>query len=164
MALIPTAYQLKRALFYPRILYGRYRENSYPIFKRNYDPLDDTPYRRQTQEFIGEMMRNPDILHEVGARPEDDVIDVGAYGGQWAQAVSTLYPGARIHCFELSPGIAAEMQRRVADSPDILAYDFGLGASTRPEKISRRLLGSSTMNIKRSERFDMGQMRDVAEV
>lgn len=162
MPAAPTAYQLKRAAIYPRILYGRYRERHQPDFVKR--ALDLTGYSRHAYGFIGARMEDPAILHDVGAAPGSVVLDVGAYVGAWATAVNDRYPDATIHSFELSPAVTPVLHEAVAGRLGIQVHPYGLGAVDEAVRISRKGLGSSVHNIVEGAQTDPGTVRDIVAV
>lgn len=157
----PTAYQLKRAALYPRIIYGRYRERNQSEFMKN--ALELCSYSRSAYDFIGARMENNDILYDVALGPDQVGLDVGAYVGKWATAVCDRTAAGVVHSFELSPAIIPELTANVADNPRIIVHDVGLGGADTTVRISRRGLGSSVYE-RAGDDFDEGVIRDIAAV
>ena len=158
---LPTTYQVKRAVLYPRILVKRRQERHQPDFMRH--ALELTNYSRSAYGFIGARMENHGILCDVTLGPGAVALDVGAYVGSWATAVSARTDGGTIHSFELSPAIVPHLLDAVAGDERIVPHAYGLGGADSTVLVSRRGLGSSVFNVDEAG-SDEGIIRDVAEV
>ena len=73
----PTAYQLKRLVLYPRILYGRFRHRGEAWTQ----VLDVTNYRKDIYRFIGDRMADASLIHSPGRVGAGLILDVGAFDG-----------------------------------------------------------------------------------
>lgn len=54
------------------------------------------------------------------------VFDVGANRGDWTALVLKAHPGARLHCFEISPPTFEKLKSRFATNPNVKANCLGL--------------------------------------
>jgi FkbM family methyltransferase len=156
----PTAYQLKRLVLYPRILYGRFRHRGEAWTQ----VLDVTNYRKDIYRFIGDRMADPSLIHSPGRVGAGLILDVGAFDGEWATEVAERYPDATIYAFELSPPTIDRLRSTLPEDGRIEVFPFGLAGSNRTESISRMGAGSSIHRIGEGDQIDTGTLRDVAEV
>jgi FkbM family methyltransferase len=53
------------------------------------------------------------VLHEFQTLPPSVVFDVGANVGDWSERAAALFPGARIHAFEIVPDTARVLAERL---------------------------------------------------
>ena len=67
--------------------------------------------------------------------PAATVLDVGGYEGEWAIQIAGRY-GCTVHVFEPIPKFAAIIQSRLSKNPKVHVHAFGLGGSTRSERIT----------------------------
>jgi FkbM family methyltransferase len=88
------------------------------------------------------------------------VLDLGGYQGQWASDIFSMYC-CRVVVFEPVKEFAEAIQKRFARNPRIEVLPFGLGARTRPERISLCKDGSSIYKV--SPTSQEIQIRDIAE-
>lgn len=157
-----TLYQVKRMAVYPRILAGRHRERHQSPFMQK--ALDLGTFGSAVYGFIGASMENPSLLYDVDVAEGGIALDVGAYVGTWARALTDRSPGATVHCFELSPAVIPELAANVASTRGVRLHAFGLGGADGLVRISRRGLGSSVFHISRGDASDEGVIRDIAGV
>ncbi len=141
--MLPSPYQLKKALMYPRMLYMRHRENLEPGFIRS--ALELHYYRPAFYQWMRAVNDNPNLLYEANLTQKSLVLDVGAYTGEWAQEVIGL-SSPRILAFEPDPLNFKQLEKRASALPGLTPYDYGLGECTEAVKISQEYLGSSVYN------------------
>ena len=79
------------------------------------------------------------------------VLDVGGYEGQWASDIFKKY-GCAIAVFEPWPAFAQQIKARFHNIPAVTVYPFGLGASSRTERLYGH--GDSTSVFQRSRRAE----------
>ena len=79
-AMLPTPYQLKKVLMYPRKWYMRRRENLEPGFLRS--ALELHYYRPAFYAWLGAVSENAQLLHEARIDDNSLVLDVGAFTGE----------------------------------------------------------------------------------
>lgn len=106
--------------------------------------VDKDAYRRQ-QELLS------------GATVEH-VIDAGANRGRTADRYLSLFPQAKVHCFEPTPAIAAELSSRFADNSRVQVSEVALsdraGVQTlniNTSQDTNSLLGSTKINATSDE-------------
>ena len=109
--ILPSLYQLKKALLWPRTLFMRwkYRGNSGQakvMMELHY-------YRRSFMEFMGATIYNNHILHEAAIGADSVVLDVGAFNGSWAQHIVDRYDPV-IYAFEPNPRSYAQIEERLS--------------------------------------------------
>lgn len=69
------------------------------------------------------------LVSLLGLKSGDVFCDVGAHHGEYAQYVKHCYPGAKVHCFELSPGNSRTFRANSANAEAGLhLHEFGLGS------------------------------------
>lgn len=159
---LPSAYEMKRVLLYPKIVVGRRRERHQVGFMKS--TLDRMIYSKGAYGFIGAAMNDPDILVDVTLGPGDVALDVGAYHGTWATRVSARSTGGTIHAFELSPVEVPALTAEVEDDPRIVVHDYGLGAVDEEILLSVSGKGSSAYHHLDSAPTVEGRIRDIAGV
>jgi FkbM family methyltransferase len=137
---LPSLYQLKKLVLMPYTLYMRHRERETSGFIRS--ALELHYYRPTFYEFIGATVSKPDILHDHALDEHSVVLDVGAYVGDWSQAVSERY-SPRIFAFEPNPHSFKLLEEKAAIFPGLFPQFYGLGDRTEDLTISIRGLGSS---------------------
>jgi FkbM family methyltransferase len=87
-------------------------------YLRAYNNEDFYDYRKNGEAFL---------LETVASLFSDLVIwDVGAHRGSWAVNARRLFPHASIHCFEIVPSIADELEQRVGSDPLTTVHRIGL--------------------------------------
>lgn len=141
--MLPSPYQIKKALMLPWKLYKRFRENLEPGFLRS--ALELHYYRPTFYRWLKAVSNDKNLLHEANLSPESLVLDVGAYTGEWAQEVIAL-SNPKILAFEPDPLNFKQLEKRAAQLPALTAYAYGLGDETADVKISMEYLGSSIYN------------------
>ncbi|MCP4589392.1 MAG: FkbM family methyltransferase [bacterium] len=96
-------------------------------FLECYENAAEYAFRRNGEQFV---LR---ALEPLGIRC---VLDVGANVGDWAMLAGECLPCAAIHCFEIIPDTAAQLQRRTTSISRITVNDFGL--SNQPGEVRMR--------------------------
>ena len=122
--IVPSLYQLKKALHLPRTMYMRrkYRDNN--GFAKT--ALELHYYRPAMLRFIGATIVNKHLLHEADIGPDSVVIDVGAYTGGWAQHIVDQYDPV-IYAFEPNPESFTQLAQKADSNPKLKAVPYGLG-------------------------------------
>jgi FkbM family methyltransferase len=160
---IPSLYQIKKAILYPRKLYMRHRENLEPGFMRS--ALELHYYRPAFYQFLGAITANRQLLHEAEIDSTSIVIDAGAYTGEWAQEILDLY-NPTIHAFEPDPRNFKKLEKRALGCSGLIPYQYGLGDKNETVRMTLELLGS-TMFSDTSEKKGVPcaevEIRDIAD-
>ena len=138
--MLPSLYSLKKALLYPRKLYMRHRELLEPGFMRS--ALELHYYRPAFYRWLRAVNENADLLHEAGITERSTVLDVGAYTGEWAQAIADRY-NPIILAFEPDPRNLKQLRRKASANPKLRAYHYGLGEKTETLRMAMQHLGST---------------------
>lgn len=141
--MLPSPYEIKKALMHPRKLYLRKKENLEPGFMRS--AMELHYYRPAFYKWLGAINENPQLLHDAVLTPDSLVLDVGAYTGEWAEEVIAL-SNPKILAFEPDPLNFNQLQKRAESLPGLTPFDYGLGDKTETVKISQEFLGSSVFN------------------
>jgi len=141
--MLPSPYEIKKALLYPRKLYMRNKEKLEPGFIRS--ALELHYYRPTFYKWLSAVNDNPKLLHDAELNSNSLVLDVGAYTGEWAQEVIEL-TNPKILAFEPDPLNFGQLEKRAKSQPNLSAYPYGLGDKTEDVKISQEFLGSSVFN------------------
>ena len=157
--LLPSPYELKKALLWPRtqIMRWRYR-NSQESMK---SMLELHYYRPEFFKFVAATFVNKNILHPAELTPECVVIDIGAFTGNWAQHVSTLYDPT-IFSFEPNPKSFERLQQRSQHNPKLKALPYGLG--DRDQKVEFVLSGLGSTEIYEHTEIEEGAQRVEVEI
>ena len=94
------------------------------------------------------------------------VIDIGANRGQFALAVRTWAPGARIISFEPLPGPSSVFRKIFANDDHVLLYQTAIGPQLGPRKIhiSRRDDSSSLLPISSVQKAAFPGTAEVATI
>lgn len=61
------------------------------------------------------------------------IFDVGAYRGDFARICKTIWPTARVACFEPQQSILPELRRYALETPQTEVFDYLLGAEEKTE-------------------------------
>ena len=85
---LPSLYQLKKAVLYPRKLYMRHKEKLEPGFMLS--AMELHYYRPAFYEWCGAVADNSQLLYEADINANSVVLDAGAYTGEWAQVGDTF--------------------------------------------------------------------------
>lgn len=153
---IPSPYQLKKALMYPRKLYMRQRENLEPGFLRS--ALELHYYRPTFYRWLRAVSENEGLLYDAEIDANSTVLDVGAYIGEWAQEIAGRYDPTLL-CFEPDPRNFRQLAARAANNPKLRAFEYGLGDSDLRPRMALQHMGSSIFD----DNVDAGQA-DWADV
>ena len=140
---MPSPYELKKALMYPRKVYMRRRENLEPGFIRS--ALELHYYRPAFYDWMVAVNANPLLLYEADINAGSIVLDAGAYTGEWAQEIMAKY-SPTIHAFEPDPRNFKPLARRAQANDRLIPYKYGLGDKNETVKMALELLGSSTFS------------------
>jgi FkbM family methyltransferase len=87
--------------------------------------------------------KNVAINYAQGARcflwlePYDfkDIIDIGANEGLFAQKILTLFPNAKVHCFEPINSVFEQLKANLSSKVNVRCYNYGLGESEKSVEI-----------------------------
>ena len=163
MPVLPSPYQLKKALLYPYTAYRRQQEKLEPGFLRS--ALEAHYYRPAFYHWLGAVSINPDLLHEADLTPGSTVLDVGAYFGEWAEEILQRYD-TRVLAFEPDPVNFQRLRDKAAEQPAISAFEYGLGHRDETAKMSLEFLGSSIYKTPGDNpaRFAEVEIRDICKV
>lgn len=74
-----------------------------------------------------------DFRSLLDGRPSPVVVDVGAFIGEFALAVSKTLPGAKVHSFEPHPGTFQRLVSETRHLPGIVPVNCGLGSRRGPQ-------------------------------
>jgi FkbM family methyltransferase len=160
-SLIPSRYQLKKAVLWPRTLFMRwkYRKTSGPMKAM----MESQYYRPALFEFISANYNNKNILHEADIDSDSVVVDVGAFTGKWAQQIVERYDPV-IYAFEPNPKPFARLQERAVNNPKLQPIPYGLGDEDVTVEFTVKGLGSS-MCDERASNADTPRIKvDIAAV
>ena len=117
-------------------------------------------YKRMVREFYAAHGRGTPERYE-GLKPGDVVLDVGAYVGDWADRMTTLY-GVKVHCFEPHPRFIDHLEQRFAGRADVTVEGYAMGRAagtldlSDDENASSALVASGTVV--------QGEVRAVGDV
>ncbi|MFT4519396.1 MAG: FkbM family methyltransferase [Halioglobus sp.] len=137
---IPSPYEIKKALMYPRKIYMRHKEKFEPGFMLS--AMELHYYRPAFYKWLRAVSENADLLHEADIDANSLVLDVGAYTGEWAQEIIGRY-NPRIIAFEPDPKNYKQLAKKSQNNPHLSAYSYGLGDKTEDVRITLEFLGSS---------------------
>jgi FkbM family methyltransferase len=138
--MLPSPYELKKALMYPRKLYMRHKENLEPGFIRS--ALELHYYRPAFYDWMGAVNANPLLLYEADLNADSVVVDAGAYTGEWAQDIMRRY-SPTIHAFEPDPRNFKQLAKQTLGNDRLIPYKYGLGDKNETVQMALELLGSS---------------------
>ena len=158
---LPNTYQIKKAVFWPRTLFMRwkYRKSSGPIKAM----MELHYYRPSFFQFMGATYVNKHILHDVDIDSNSVVVDVGAYTGSWAQHLVERYDPV-IYAFEPNPRSFEQLKQKAENNPKLQPISYGLGDEDITVEFTLNGLGSS-MCDERSGHSDMPRiMVDIAAI
>jgi FkbM family methyltransferase len=140
LPIIPSLYEIKKALLYPRTLYMRNKEKVLTGFIKT--ALELHYYRPSFYDFIAATVVNKNILHEANLDENSVVIDVGAFTGEWTQHIVERY-NPTIYAFEPDPINYKQLQEKAATNSKLIPLFYGIGDTNEKVKISLKGLGSS---------------------
>lgn len=119
-------YRLKRALLRPRIAYRRRRDRDLDQLTRAM--LEAHGYRPSLYRFMAAVADNPDLLTDLEVDEQSIVLDLGAFDGEWSEAVADRY-GARVLAFEPDPTARPRLENRLGGHPRVRILPYGLGGA-----------------------------------
>lgn len=137
---IPSIYELKKFLLFPRTLYMRNKEKALSGFIKQ--ALELHYYRPAFYDFITATVNNKHILHEADIDENSVVLDVGAYIGDWGQYITERY-NPTIYAFEPDPINYQKLEEKAQLNNKLKPMFYGLGDKDEKVKISLKGLGSS---------------------
>ena len=139
-SLLPSRYQLKKALLWPRTLYMRWKYRKSSAAMKTMMELHS--YSPALINFVGATFVNKHILHEAAINSDSVVVDVGAFTGAWAKHMVDRYDPV-IYAFEPNPNSFSQLQRKMASNPKLHAMPYGLGDEDVMVEFTLKGLGSS---------------------
>jgi FkbM family methyltransferase len=160
---IPSPYQIKKALMYPRKVYMRHKENFEPGFMRS--AMELHYYRPAFYHWLRARSGNEHLLHEADINSESIVLDVGAYTGEWAQEIINLYQ-PKIIAFEPDPLNYQHLEKRSLTNPGLSCHSIGLGDKTEKVRITQEYLGSTIFSVseeKKGVKWAEVEIKDIVE-
>lgn len=92
--------------------------------------------------------------------PDDLVMDVGGYRGQFASDIHGRF-GCHVHIYEPLPAFADAIEERFRHNPKVTCHAYGLGEATREERI--HIAGDATSVIAASDSTETISIRSAAE-
>jgi FkbM family methyltransferase len=156
-----SLYGAKRALLAPRTAYMRRKSKDMsPLGQKM---LDAQYYRRPMYAFMTATAANPDILVEADIDERSIVLDVGAFVGEWSEQISNRY-GSTIYAFEPNPSALPALARRLANRPNVVRLEYGLGAADYTATMILAGPGSSIYSVDPELDTAEVQIRDVVGV
>jgi hypothetical protein len=128
-SILPSSYQLKKALLWPRTLFMRWK------YRKTVGPMKAMMelhyYRPALFEFAGATYVNPHILHDAEIDSDSVVVDVGAFTGAWAQHIVDRYDPV-IYAFEPNPNSFARLRKKPQAIPSCRPCLTGWEIRTSP--------------------------------
>jgi FkbM family methyltransferase len=161
---IPSIYQLKKALMYPRKVYMRYKENLEPGFMLS--AMELHYYRPAFYKWLGAISANRLLLHEADINSDSIVLDAGAYTGEWAQEIMDRY-SPTIHAFEPDPRNFKQLEKKTQANSRLIPYKFGLGDKNETVRMTLEHLGSSIFSDtsgKKGVPWAEVEIKDISDV
>jgi len=158
--MLPSLYQIKKTLMYPRKAYMRHKENLAPGFLRS--AMELHYYRPAFYKWLKSIGANNLLLHEVDIDANSIVLDAGAYTGEWAQEILDLY-NPTIHAFEPDPRNYKQLEKRTQNNSRLIPYQYGLGDKNEMVRMTLELLGSSMFADTTGKKWAEVEIRDIAD-
>lgn len=109
------------------------------FFLAGYENMDWDPRHN------GELMAMEIILKHAGRAPV--LVDVGANVGDWTSAALQIRPDATVHCLEVVPELAQQIQQRFEDNSRVMVHAHGLGRTSQTVAVSYSPLDSTKSRI-----------------
>jgi FkbM family methyltransferase len=156
-----SLYTLKNLALTPRRAYRRRTDPETDAGMRKL--FEQRYYRKPLYRFRDATVRNPGILTDVDIDDTSVVLDVGAFRGEWAEAIWARYQPT-IHCFEPAPEACQRMDRKFDGNDKVVVHRFGLGGSDSTASLSLRGPGSSIYDASADYASVEVPIRDVADV
>lgn len=141
--ILPSLYQLKKAVLYPRKVYMRHKEKFEPGFMLS--AMELHYYRPAFYKWLAARSADEHLLHEADLNSNSVVLDVGAYIGEWAQDIIDRY-NPRILAFEPDPRNFKQLEKRAETNPNLVAYNIGLSDKNERVLMTLEYLGSSVIS------------------
>ncbi len=139
--LLPSAYQLKKVVLYPYTAYKRQQESDKSGFIKA--ALELHYYRPAFYDFITAVIKNPSLLSDVDLEEGATILDVGAFVGDWAEAILQRHPSSTVYAFEPNPGSFRQLEGKTDQFPGLKPMPYGLGDEDLQPRLSLKGLGSS---------------------
>ncbi|NQX89916.1 MAG: FkbM family methyltransferase [Halioglobus sp.] len=158
---IPSLYQFKKAVLYPRKLYMRHKEKFEPGFLQK--AMELHYYRPAFYRWCGAVGANPHLLYQANISADSVVIDAGAYIGEWAQDIAARY-NATVHAYEPDPRNFKLLKERSQHSSQIIAHEFGVGERGESIRMALEFLGSSMFSKNNTVPTAQVEIRDIVDV
>lgn len=162
MRILPSPYQIKKALMLPYTAYKRRRETAEGFVR---SALEVHYYRPAFYGWLGAVNDEPDLLYLAQLDRDSVVLDVGAYFGEWAEEIARRYD-ANILSFEPDPVNFQRLEEKAALFPRIRPFEYGLGAKSETVRMSLEFLGStvySSPQKKKKQRFADVRILDIEQ-
>jgi FkbM family methyltransferase len=110
--------------------------------------------RRLLRESLARRLRVPEIpvaLERLARQGFDPklIFNVGAYRGDFARISKTIWPAARIACFEPQEAILPELHRYALNTPQIDVFEFLLGAEENPQAVLNEAATASSVLLEK---------------
>jgi FkbM family methyltransferase len=156
-----TRYTVKKALLAPHTVYKRRRSRDVDPFIRAI--LEAQYYRPTMYRFIAATAADPDLLLEADLDEDSVVLDVGAYIGEWSEAISRRY-GSKIYAFEPVPNAVGMFSARLGGHANVEILPFGLAGSDVQAPLALEGPGSTVRRGRGTFGSAVVQLRDVAAV
>ena len=157
-----SLYTLKRALLTPRTAWMRRRERKdLDQFERAM--LELHAYSPAMARMRRDVEAKPDLLCDFDLDARSVVFDVGAYRGEWAEAMLDRY-GCRVWAFEPDPTSFPHLVERVGHRPGVTCCEYGLGGSDATAELTLAAFGSSIYGAEGAFGMRTVRIRDVAAV
>ncbi|MGB1141610.1 MAG: FkbM family methyltransferase [Halioglobus sp.] len=162
MQILPSPYQVKKALMMPYTAYKRRQENVDGFVR---SALEVHYYRPTFYEWLGAVKETPDLLYLADLDSDSIVLDVGACFGEWAEEIAKRYDPT-VLSFEPDPVNFQRLVETAQHYPRIRALEYGVGAKSETVQMSLEFLGSTVYNSPRSkkkQRFADVRIVDIEE-
>ena len=157
-----SLYTIKRALLAPRTAYMRRRERKdLDHFERSM--LELFYYSRAMSDMRRAMEARPDLLFDADLDDRSVVFDVGAYHGEWSEAISRRY-GSTIYAFEPDPTSFPHLVACLGGRANVKPLDYGLGDADATASMSLAGLGSTIFATDAPFGTSTVRIRDVVTV
>ena len=160
MQILPSPYQLKKALLLPYTAYRRKQEKGEGFIR---GALEVHYYRPAFYTWLNAVMDTPDLLYLADLDTDSIVLDVGAYFGEWAEEIATRYDPT-ILAFEPDPINFKRLAQTAERHPRIQPLEYGIGAKSETVQMSLEFLGSTLYNspsAKKNQRFADVRIIDI---
>jgi FkbM family methyltransferase len=106
------------------------------------------------------------LLLECPLNPDDVILDVGGFIGDWASQMRSRY-GAFVHVFEPNPNLVEVLRKTFSTDPSVTVHPFGLAGANTTLQMSMAGMGSSVYSDSptstASEHREVS-LRDVREI